>query len=81
MLVKKFASKNFRPTKYIQEKIWGPGSTHEKIFWAHESTMTRWHETHEIHDGTRPTEFSTLHKKLSVKVFEDKFVDLKNAMQ
>ena len=52
--------KNFRPTKYPREKILDPRNTHEKNFRTHEGTMARWHETHETHDGTRPTEFSTL---------------------
>ena len=52
--------KNFGPTKYPREKILDSRNTHEKNFWTHEGTVARWHETQETHDGTGPTEFSTL---------------------
>ena len=52
-------------------------NTQEKKLWTHKiptrktfvnfcnqkGTMTRWHETHKIHNGTEPTEFSTLTNK------------------
>ena len=41
--------KKLRPTKHPREKYLDP-QKHD----------TRWHETHETNDGTRPTEFSTL---------------------
>ena len=47
------------PTKYPQKNTLDPRNTHEKKLWTHEGTMARWHKAHEIHDGTRPTEFST----------------------
>ena len=54
--------KNIGPTKYQQENILDPRNTREKNFWTHKDTTARWHETHETHDGTRPTEFSTFGK-------------------
>ena len=48
------------PTKYPREKISDSRNSHVKNFRTHEGTMARWHETHESHDGTRPTGFSTL---------------------
>ena len=45
--------KYLEPAKYPREKIFNPRNTHE-------GTMARWHQTHETHDGTRPTNFSTL---------------------
>ena len=44
--------KKFGPTKYPLEKISDPRNTHEKKL-----------RTHETHDSTRPTEFSTLDLK------------------
>ena len=60
--------------KYLREKILGPrkkttldpGNTHEKNFWTYQGTVARWHETHNTHDDTRPTEFRILHKTLSL---------------
>ena len=62
--------KNFGSTKYPRKKclshkvprknILNPRNTNEKIFWTHEGTMARWRSTHETHDGSRRTEFSTL---------------------
>ena len=57
--------KIFGPKKYPREK----SLTHEiptkkffgpTKFWTHKGTVARWHETHETHNGTRPTEFTTL---------------------
>ena len=45
--------KYFEPTKYPREKIFDPRNTHG-------AKMTRWHWTHETHDGTRPTKFCSL---------------------
>ena len=57
-------------TKHPREKFWthkirtrkilDQWNTHEKKFCIHEGKMTRWHETHETHNGTRYTEFNTL---------------------
>ena len=52
----------FGLTKHPREKILNARNTHEKKFRTHEGTVVPWHETHEIHDGTRPTKFSTLNK-------------------
>ena len=52
--------KNFAPTKYPREKMRDPRNTHEKKLRPQEGTVTRWHETHETHNGKRLTEFSTL---------------------
>ena len=46
-------------TIYPREKIWDLRNTHKKNFRTHEDTMARWYETHETHNGRRPTEFST----------------------
>ena len=42
-------ARNFWPTKYPLDTLN-----------SHEGTMTRWHYTHENHDSTPPTKFSTL---------------------
>ena len=60
MIYKIPTKKNLKPTKYLRENILDPRNTHGKNFWTHESTMAPWCETHETHDGTRPTDFSTL---------------------
>ena len=41
--------KNFEPTMYPQERFFDP-----------RGTAKQWHKTYEAHDGTWPTEFSTL---------------------
>ena len=66
--------KKFGPTKYPPKKVSDPRNTHEKKFGStkyprkklrtHEGTVAQWYETHEAHDGTRPTEFSTLDNSL-----------------
>ena len=60
--------KNLEPTQYPRENILEPRNTHEKNFRSHEGTMEQSHETHETHDGSRQTEFSTL-------FFEKQLVD------
>ena len=56
--------KNFRPTKYTQEKTWDSQNTHdkkgvdqrnthEKIFWTHEISTIKKNCTHEIPTKTR----------------------------
>ena len=55
--------KTFGPIKYPREKISDLQNTHKKNIipiWTHNGKMARWHGTHESHDGTIPTEFSTL---------------------
>ena len=52
----------FGLTKYPREKILDARNTHEKKFQTHEGMVAPWPETHEIHDCTRPTKFSTLNK-------------------
>ena len=54
----------FNPKNTHKRKFW----TNKKIFWTHEipmrqnfgPTKTRWHETHEIHPGTRSMEMIIL---------------------
>ena len=61
--------KNFGPTKYPRENIFDLRNTQEKNNWTQEipmrkkfeTTKAQRHETHETHDGMRPTEFSILH--------------------
>ena len=55
--------KNRGSAKNLQEKILDPQSIHEKIFRTYEGTMTRRHENHQNHDGTRSTESSTIKQK------------------
>ena len=71
-----FNPKNTHKRKFWTNKkiIWTQKTTHKKIFWTHEIpmrqnfgptkaqyvTMTRWHETHEIHPGTRSMEMIIL---------------------
>ena len=67
---KTYTRKYFGLTKYPQKKLlthkiptrkkFDPRNTHEKKFRTLEDTVARWRETNETHDGTRPTEFSTL---------------------
>ena len=45
--------KNLGPMKYPREKLWDPRNTHK-------GTIGQWHWTHETHDGTQTTKFSTL---------------------
>ena len=52
-----------RLTKYPKEKTLDPQNTQKKNFWTHKSTMARWNKTSEVHNGTRPTEFTIVHKK------------------
>ena len=46
----------------LEKKILNARNTHEKKFRTSEGTVAPWHETHEIHGGTRPAKFSTLNK-------------------
>ena len=50
-----------RHTPIICDKVLDSRNTHKKKLRTHEGTVARWHETH---DGTRPTEFSTLLRNL-----------------
>ena len=52
--------KKLRPTKYPPEKNLNPRNTQEKKFRTYEVTIPQWLETHETHDGTKPTKFSKL---------------------
>ena len=68
--------KNIGPTKYQRDEISDPQNTHEKTFWTYEIPPTTkfWTreiptkknfgptkaQLHDTHNGTRPTEFSTL---------------------
>ena len=56
---KNIHKKNFAPTKYPREKISNPRNTYE-------GRMTRWYETHDIHNDTRPTKFSILPQMTSL---------------
>ena len=56
--------KCFRPTKYPREKTLDTRNTQEKKLRTHEGTVAQWYEAREAHDGTRPTEFSTLKNSL-----------------
>ena len=51
-------------TPIICDKVLDSRNTHKKKLRFHEGTVARWHEAHETHDGTRPTEFSTLLRNL-----------------
>ena len=52
--------KNSDP-RNTREKILDLQNSHEKKFWTHEiPTLARLPQTHETHDSTRPTKFSTL---------------------
>ena len=51
VLAKYPREKNFERSEYPREK-----------FRTSEGTVAPWHETHEIHGGTRPAKFSTLNK-------------------
>ena len=62
--------KTFSDPQNIHEKKLGTRELPARNFWptkypldtlnSHEGTMTRWHYTHENHDSTPPTKFSTL---------------------
>ena len=62
--------KTFSDPQNIHEKKLGTRELPARNFWptkypldtlnSHEDTMTRWHYTHENHDSTPPTKFSTL---------------------
>ena len=56
--------KEFGLTKYQKEKTLDPQNTHKKNFCTHKSTMARWNNINEVHNGTRPTEFTIVHKKI-----------------
>ena len=65
---RKTHEKKFWTHEIPTEKFLGPQNTHEEKFRIHKTfmkknigpTMTQWYETHETHNGTRPTELSTL---------------------
>ena len=65
---RKTHEKKFWTHEIPTEKILGPQNTHEEKFRIHKTfmkknigpTMTQWYETQETHNGTRPTELSTL---------------------
>ena len=77
--------KDFRPTKILTRKNLDPRNTHEKKFQTHEiptrkklqtheSTVARWYEAQETHDGTRLTEFSTIVKSITSNLVSVKLV-------
>ena len=62
------------PMKYPRKKVSDPRNTHEKKLRTHESTVARWYEAHETHDGTRLTEFSTIVKSITSNLVSVKLV-------
>ena len=43
-----------------RRKTLDPQNNNKKKFQTQQGTMARWHETHEMRNDTRPTEFRTL---------------------
>ena len=63
------------PLKYPAEKIWNLRNTHQKNSRPHEGTVAQLHKVHETHNGTRPTEFSTLLENYSKqKTYKGTFI-------